>query len=143
MPHNDVEHLNSFLRGELSAVETYRQALGHVRDDLVRRALEDCREDHEQRVQSLREHIEKLGGTPADSSGVWGTFAKVVQGGADTLGEKAAVAALEEGEDHGLHDYERDLPRVHGEARRLVRMELLPSQKRTHGRLSKLKRTLH
>ncbi len=143
MPNKDVEHLNSFLRGEISAVETYRQALGHVSDDRLRAALEDCRKDHEQRVQSLREHIEKLGGTPADGSGVWGVFAKVVQAGADTLGEKAAIQALEEGEDHGLNDYQRDLKDVHGEARRLVRMELLPAQKRTHERLSRLKRTLH
>lgn len=143
MPNKDIEQLNSFLRGEISAVETYRQALGHVNADLVRTALEDCRKDHEQRVQSLREHIEKLGGTPAEGSGMWGAFAKLVQGGADTLGEKAAVQALEEGEDHGLNDYQRDLDAVHGEARRFVRMELLPAQKRTHERLSKLKRTLH
>jgi len=143
MPHKDVEQLNSFLRGEISAVETYRKALGHVSSDLARSELEDCCKDHEHRVQSLREHIEKLGGTPTEGSGVWGTFAKVVQGGADTLGEKAAIQALEEGEDHGLHDYQRDMNAVHGEARRFVRMELLPAQKRTHERVSKLKRTLH
>lgn len=143
MPNKDVDQLNSFLRGEISAVETYRQAMGHVNTDLVRMALDDCRQDHEHRVQALREHIEQMGGTPAEGSGVWGTFAKVVQGGAGAMGEKATVQALEEGEDHGLADYQRDLDSVHGEARRFVRMELLPAQKRTHERLSKLKRTLH
>jgi uncharacterized protein (TIGR02284 family) len=139
----DVETLNSFLRGEISAVETYRQALGRVSDDRLRDTLEECQHDHEHRVEELRERIRRMGGEPAEDSGVWGTFAKVVQGGADMLGDKAAIQALEEGEDHGLHDYQRDVDQVHGEARRFVKMELLPAQKRTHERLSRLKRTLH
>jgi len=143
MAQNDVETLNSFLRGEISAVETYRQALGRISDDRLRGQLEECQKDHEQRVAAIRERIEKLGGMPAEGSGPWGAFAKLVQGGADVLGEKAAIQALEEGEDHGLADYQRDAAQVHGDARRLVRMELLPAQKRTHERLSRLKRTLH
>ncbi|MFL5344535.1 MAG: DUF2383 domain-containing protein [Hyalangium sp.] len=143
MAQNDVETLNSFLRGEISAVETYRQAIGRISDDRLRTQLEECQKDHEQRVAAIRERIEKLGGMPAEGSGPWGVFAKLVQGGADLIGEKAAVQALEEGEDHGLADYQRDAAQVHGDARRLVRMELLPAQKRTHERLSRLKRTLH
>jgi uncharacterized protein DUF2383 len=143
MAQNDVETLNSFLRGEISAVETYRQAIGRISDDRLRSQLEDCQRDHEQRVTAIRERIEKLGGEPAEGSGPWGVFAKLVQGGADVLGEKAAIQALEEGEDHGLADYQRDAAQVHGEARRFVRMELLPAQKRTHERMSRLKRTLH
>lgn len=141
--NTDVETLNSFLRGELSAVETYRQAIGHVSTDRFRDPLQDCMQDHEQRASSIRERIEKLGGKPAESSGVWGTFAKVVQAGADILGEEAAIKALEQGEDHGLADYQRDLDKTHGEARRFVRMELLPAQRRTHERMSRLKKTLH
>jgi uncharacterized protein (TIGR02284 family) len=143
MANTDVETLNSFLRGEISAVETYRQAIGHVTDDRIRGQLEDCLHDHEHRVESLRDRIEKLGGKPAEGSGIWGTFAKLVQAGADVLGEKTAIQALEEGEDHGLADYQRDMDKTHGEARRFVRMELLPAQKRTHERLSRLKKTLH
>ncbi|PTL80631.1 demethoxyubiquinone hydroxylase family protein [Vitiosangium sp. GDMCC 1.1324] len=143
MANTDVETLNSFLRGELSAVETYRQAIDHVSDDRIRSNLEDCLHDHEHRVETLRDRIEKLGGTPSEGSGLWGTFSKLVQGGAALMGEKAAVQALEQGEDLGLADYQRDMDKTHGEARRFVRMELLPAQKRTHERLSRLKRTLH
>lgn len=144
MAHTDksVDTLNSFLRGEISAVETYRQAIGHVSED-HRAQLEVCLRDHEQRVEALRERISKLGGTPVEGSGPWGMFSKLIQAGADAMGEKAAIQALEEGEDHGLADYQRDMDEVHGEARRFVRMELLPGQKRTHERLSRLKKTLH
>ncbi|QRO00291.1 PA2169 family four-helix-bundle protein [Archangium violaceum] len=143
MANTDVETLNSFLRGEISAVETYRQAIGHVSDEKIRSQLEDCLHDHEHRVDTLRDRIEKLGGKPAGGSGIWGTFSKLIQAGADVLGEKAAIQALEEGEDHGLADYQRDMDKTHGEARRLVRMELLPAQKRTHERMSRLKKTIH
>lgn len=143
MAQNDVETLNSFLRGEISAVETYRQAIGRISDDGLRSQLEECRKDHEERVTAIRERIEKLGGKPAESSGPWGIFAKAVQGGADLIGDKAAIQVLEEGEDHGLADYQRDADQVHGDARRFVRMELLPKQKRTHERMSRLKKTLH
>ncbi len=142
MANTDIETLNSFLRGEISAVETYRQALPHV-SDRTREALDECLHDHEARVTELREQVEKLGGTPAEGSGVWGTFAKVVQAGADILGEKTAIQALEEGEDHGLADYQRDADKIHGDARRFVRMRLLPAQKQTHARMSRLKKTLH
>jgi uncharacterized protein (TIGR02284 family) len=143
MANTDVETLNSFLRGEISAVETYRQAIGHVSDDRIRGAIQDCLQDHEHRVEALRDRIEKLGGKPTDGSGIWGTFAKLVQKGANVLGEKTAIQALEEGEDHGLADYQRDMDKTHGEARRFVRMELLPAQKRTHERMSRIKKTLH
>ncbi|WP_338867620.1 DUF2383 domain-containing protein [Myxococcus stipitatus] len=139
----DVDTLNSFLRGEISAVETYRQAIGHVSDDVRRRTLEECRLDHERRVEALRERILQMDGKPAEGSGVWGAFAKMVQGGADVLGEGPAIAALEEGEDVGLREYERDANKVHGDLRRFVRMELLPAQKSTHKKLSHLKHTLH
>ncbi|ATB27538.1 ferritin-like domain-containing protein [Melittangium boletus] len=139
----DVETLNSFLRGELSAVETYRQAIDHVENERIRDQLQDCMQDHEQRVSSIRERITKLGGTPSDSSGLWGTFAQLVQAGADALGEKAAVQALEQGEDRGLADYQRDIDKLHGDARRFGRMVLLPAQKQTHERVRLLKKTYH
>lgn len=138
----DVEALNSFLRGELSAVETYRQALDHV-SERSRERLEDNLHDHEQRVESLRERITRLGGTPSEGSGPWGTFAQLVQAGADVLGEQAAIQALEQGEDHGLADYQRDLGKTHGESRSFVRMSLIPAQRRTHEQIRLLKKTLH
>lgn len=143
MADTDLETLNSFLRGEISAVETYRQAIGHVTNTRFRSELEDCLHDHEQRVEALRERVTQLGGQPTEGSGIWGAFSKLVQAGADLLGEKSAIQALEQGEDHGLADYQRDMDKTHGPTRSFVRMTLLPAQKRTHDRMSRLKRTLH
>ncbi|RYZ41745.1 MAG: DUF2383 domain-containing protein [Myxococcaceae bacterium] len=140
MANTDIDTLNSFLRGELSAVETYRQASKHIKSPVALTEVEACLKDHEARVEAIKERISKLGGQPAESSGLWGTFAKAVQGGADLLGEKIAINALEEGEDHGLADYNRDIDKLHGAERTFARSTLLPAQKQTHGKLSHLKK---
>ena len=138
-----VGKLNSFLRGEISAVETYRQALDKVTDPAIRSQLQSCEQDHEQRIQLLRARITELGGTPEQSSGAWGVWAKLVQAGGDLLGEKTALQALEQGEDHGLNDYRRDLDELDGDTRSWVESNILPKAERTHGTLSTLKRTVH
>ncbi len=127
-----IGSFNSFLRGELSAVETYRQALDKVKETPMRSTLEEALTSHKDRVKELRAKIIELGGTPSDSSGAWGAFAKTIEGGAKAFGVKAAIAALEEGEDHGLADYKRDLEKLDGEARIFVQTKLLPAQESSH-----------
>lgn len=138
-----IDQLNSFLRGELSAVETYRQALQKIgATSPVATQLEACARSHESRVQMLAQEVLQLGGEPAKTSGVWGTFAKLMEGGAQAFGEKAAISVLEEGEDHGRDDYRRDLDTLTPPARRLIEMHVLPEQERTHRTLSSIKKSL-
>jgi hypothetical protein len=138
---SSVEQLNSFLRGEISAVETYQMALAKVdhisttRDELLVNL-----KSHQDRVMMLMDAIRAAGGEPATSSGPWGTFAKAVEGGAKVFGEKAAIAALEEGEDHGLKDYKKEFDDLDVQARTMLESQLLPMQRATHDRLSDLKR---
>lgn len=140
---SSIDQLNSFLRGEMSAVETYQQALDKVeafsaaRDELLVNL-----KSHQDRVMMLQDAIRQLGGTPAESAGPWGIFAQAVEGGAKVLGTKAAIAALEEGEDHGLADYRRDLDDLDAPARAFVSSKLLPAQEKSHERLSALKRRI-
>lgn len=139
----DVTQLNSFLRGELSAVETYAQAIAKLDDEpALRGSLEDCRMSHQRRAALLREEIARRGGEPAEGSGLWGAFAQLVEGGAKVFGKKAAIAALEEGEDHGRDDYRAELANLDPDLRRLVETQLLPEQLRTHDTLSALKHKL-
>jgi len=137
-----LDTLGSLLRGEISAVETYRQAGVKITDTKLGSTLETSRRSHETRVQLLREKIMKLGGKPPEGSGAWGTFAKLVEGGAKAFGERAAIAALEEGEDKGLRDYRDALGKLSGEARIFVE-NLLIEQERTHLMLSGAKKTFH
>jgi uncharacterized protein (TIGR02284 family) len=141
MATDTVDVLNSFLRGEISAVETYRQAIDKLRDKPDVNTLNDCLRSHEQRVSILKSEIRSRGGDPADSAGTWGAFAKLVEGGATLFGEKAAIAALEEGEDHGRDDYKRDVTKLDPDARQFVQQQLLNEQLRTHQAMSALKKS--
>lgn len=138
----NVEQLNSFLRGEMSAVETYRQALDALKSSTYNAKIAECKQSHEQRVQILSEEIRRLGGTPAKSSGAWGTFAKLVEGGAATFGEKPAIAALEEGEDHGNDDYKRDMMKLDPAIRSVIEQKVMPLQQRSHASISALKKQM-
>jgi hypothetical protein len=140
---SSIDQLNSFLRGEISAVETYRIALDRLdAGSPARGELSSCMRSHQERVDLLRGQIRALGGDPAEGSGPWGAFAKTVESGAALLGDKASIAALEEGEDHGLKDYRSDLSDLDADCQRLVSAELLPKQLQTHRTMSTLKKQL-
>jgi bacterioferritin (cytochrome b1) len=139
----NVDKLNELLRGEISAVETYRMALDKVEATAARTTLQECQRSHEDRVRLIREEIIRMGGEPATTSGAWGTWAKAVEGTAKIFGEKAAISALEEGEDHGLKDYRADFDEKDDyRVRSLVTSTLRPQQERTHRALSTLKKQL-
>ena len=127
-----VAKLNECLRGERSAVETYELALATVHDGEVARILRQIRDNHERRVMLLDERVRGFGGEPAQSSGAWGLFAKLMQRGADLFGDRAAMRVLEEGEDHGLKKYSEDLDTFDPITREFVMTRLLPDQHRTH-----------
>ena len=66
-------------------------------------------EDHKAAASSLQAQIRELEGTSAENSGAWGTWAKMVQGGANLLGKEAVLKALQVGEKNGEEDYEEAL----------------------------------
>lgn len=140
--HSDINQLQSFLRGEISAVETYRSGLEKAEGPTVRKILQGNLDSHQTRVALLQGKIASLGGELPDGAGLWGTFAKAVEGGAKLFGESAAVAALEEGEDHGLSDYRDDLKKLSPSMQTFVRTDLLPRQQATHDALSALKKAM-
>lgn len=142
---SSVDQLNSFLRGELSAVETYKLAIGKLdASSPARLELDACMASHQERVAALREAIIACGGEPSEGSGPWGGFARAVESTAMVFGDKAAVAALEEGEDHGLKDYKEELDDtdLDMQAKNILTARLLPAQQATHDRISALKHRL-
>lgn len=103
----DCEQLNSLLRGELSAVETYEQAIPKFEDASTVQALTRIAGDHRTASTMLRDSIRTIGGEPDKSSGMWGSFAKTVTGAAKILGPQTVLAALREGEEHGIAEYDK------------------------------------
>ncbi len=110
----DVTALNSLLRGEMSALETYRDArdkLEKLGEESASGAAELLRLqlDHRAAADALWHHIEQHGGQPSESQGPWGAFVKAVAGVAKIFGDTTVLKALKEGEEHGLKDYQDTL----------------------------------
>lgn len=130
-----VRQLNSFLRGEISAAETYRMAIDRIAENDHSRAasvslLSEIQEEHGRAAQAIRDRIRELGGEPSDSSGAWGAWAKAVQGTANLFGDASALKALKEGEEHGLKDYQEGCDEIDVTSRQLVENQLIPAQQR-------------
>ncbi len=137
-----VNHLDSFLRGEISSVETYRQALDKIQDQRVRNELQNLLRSHQERCDLLRQRIVELGGSPSQGSGLWGSFAKLVEGAGKVFGVGPALAALHQGEEHGLNDYRRDLSDLDPQSQELIRSRILPEQERTFRAITNLQQTV-
>ena len=122
--------LNRLIRGELSAVETYRQVLDKMKDAPEAVELHALLVEHRAAVQMLREHVVQRGGTPANNSGAWGAWAKFTQGTANLFGDASALKSLKEGEEHGLKDYMEGADDIDATSEELVRNQLIPAQQR-------------
>jgi rubrerythrin len=138
-----IDACNQLLRGELSAIETYGQALEKFTDsgDLI--TLGRLRETHIRHAETLRRHVVSMGGTPSGDSGAWGAFAQAIEGTAKLLGESPALQALVAGEEHGADEYEEALQDddVMGEIKSAIQSELLPDQRQNVQTLKQLQRT--
>lgn len=91
----------------------------------------------------IEKQIRACGGEPSKGSGIWGAFAKAVQAGANLLGDPIAIAALEEGEDHGLALYRDALADADindAACKSFVSTVLLPAEQKSHDACRSLKR---
>jgi len=125
-----VDQVNGLIKDELSAVETYRKAVEKVKG-LAAAELRRLENEHEKAAVMLQEKLAERGLEPATSAGAWGSWARLLEGAASLLGDKAAIKALKESEEHGIKDYERALEDddTPPDIRALIRTELLPQAK--------------
>lgn len=129
-----IRELNSLLRGEISAAETYRNVLDKAADsDQPQNVglLRQIQAEHGRACQSLRDRIRELGGEAADSSGAWGVWAQAVQGTLSLFGgDKGGLKALKEGEEHGLKEYQDAVEDIDPTSAQLIANQLMPGQLR-------------
>ena len=120
---------DKLLRGELSAIESYSQAIAKFEDERDKKSLDQILSSHENSASRLRQHIADLGGTASATSGIWGDFTSALESSAAMLGESPALAVLQAGEEHGIREYEEALvrPRVPDALKTVIRQHLLPT----------------
>lgn len=138
----DIDQLNKYLKGELSAVEAYGKCIRDVENPTVVSQLKVLQASHERRVELLSARIVSLGGIPVVESGGVGKFAGIVQRGAAVFGDKASISTLEEGEDFGLKLYQDGMEHLSEAERSFVKDDLLPEQRRSHDILHEIEMKL-
>lgn len=132
--HTDhcIDICNKLYRGEISAIETYTQAIDKFKDEAEHSTLADLRREHIFSADRLRHSVRDMGGEPTTDSGAWGAWARIVEGTAKLMGDSPALKALLEGEEHGQKEYEEALDDdgVLPGCKEMIRNELLPRQVR-------------
>lgn len=123
-----IKVCNSLLRGELSAIETYDQALEKYADTPAANELSRIRSDHSHAAARLATNVREMGGEPENESGAWGSFANAVQSTANLFGAGSAIESLQKGEEKGRRDYQDALADddVMTDCKTMIREELLP-----------------
>lgn len=132
--------IDSLLRGEIAAAETYKIVLEKLEDGRETTVLRSIQEDHGDAIRFLYGQLTGRGTEPSAHSGPFGAFARGVEGAAAKLGDKAALMVLREGEVRGLRSYENALREavLPGEAQLRVSDTFVPRQRRHIEELTRL-----
>lgn len=127
-PPSDGARIGTLARRELSAVETYRLALGRVGLEPGGEELRRIEREHEEAVGLLLESLRRRGEPAPRGSGLRGRWSRAVEGASLMLGRRAALRALKNGEARGLREYETALrdEALAPEVKELIRGRLLP-----------------
>jgi len=137
-----ARQLNSLLRGEIAASETYRMAIDKLmldgRDPSEVAILRLMQREHVQVAQIFRKRIAEMGGISDDSSGGWGAWAKLAMSAAQVFGDSAALHALRDGEEYGLNEMRSAIENLDAESAELVEKAMIPAQKRHVQRIKSL-----
>jgi len=137
---SEVETLNSLLGYQQAAVETYDKALLKLEDPHVLADLHMIREEHAQAETLLRQKVQELGGKPIEASGPWGACAAAITGEENTIGVATALAALRQGEEHSINEFEDTLRHedINPDSKNLIRSQLLPAGRKHVAELNRL-----
>ncbi len=127
-----MKQVDELIRGEISAVESINAVMGKIKDQREKTALQQMLQDHVRAVESLKRFAEPEFVGKAETSGPWGAFTKAFAGGSSFFGNKAALAALKIGEQHGCNEYQEAVKddSINPDVRTLIQTELLPNQQK-------------
>ncbi|MGB7605928.1 MAG: DUF2383 domain-containing protein [Lutisporaceae bacterium] len=77
MNDKDIKALNTALKGEHIAIESFDHYIGDAKDEATKKNLMDIQQQHQFHAIQLSERIQQLGGNPVNTSGVTGIIAEI------------------------------------------------------------------
>jgi hypothetical protein len=136
----DVDAINTLLRRQLAAVETYDRALIRFEDPRVLADLETIREDHIKAEILLREKVLQMGGEPVDVAEPWVSCASALSGDTKVAGSATALDALRQAEEYSINELEDTLKHenINFDCKDLIRISLLPTNRKHVAELNRL-----
>ena len=123
--------LDDLIRGEMAAVRSYDEVLGKMTDTKEKERLQSMRKDHADAVMTLKKYATADIKEDTKTAGPWGSFVEAYTGGAKLFGNKTAMRALNQGEEHGVKEYEEALEdeNITADLKQKIKTQLLPKQK--------------
>ncbi|HHT42928.1 MAG TPA: DUF2383 domain-containing protein [Firmicutes bacterium] len=115
-----IDTLNELLKGELMAMEIYKETQALQGDEQVREMLQQFAADHEEHARLLAQRIKELGGTPITSAGMAGTMAGLWSKINALRGPAHLLQQVYTGEDRGVHAYEDRIDELDPQSQVLV-----------------------
>lgn len=121
MENKSVNELNTVLKGEYMAVDSYERFIKAADDDNIRNEFKNIQQDHRQHIGQLSERIAVLGGHPENGTGIAGVFSntklaiQTMRADSEDIlkkaydGEDQGIAAVEEIIKGDLDDESRQL----------------------------------
>ncbi|WP_163215738.1 DUF2383 domain-containing protein [Clostridium thermarum] len=73
-----VEELNTYLKGEYMAIDSYEKYAKKVHDPKIKADIESIIQDHKQHAEMISDRIEHLGGKPAKTVGLEGKMGQLM-----------------------------------------------------------------
>lgn len=104
MENTVVNELNTILKGEHMAVESYDRFIHMIEDDRVKEEFQKILDDHKKHVRLLEKRIKELGGEPKEDLGFAGIMANAKLA-MRTMGDKKTIDLVKQaydGEDKGV-----------------------------------------
>jgi hypothetical protein len=139
---SSIDVLSALCRRELAFVESYRRALEAPSLRAYASTLSSCLRSHEDRAEQLKSRIRALKAEPPSTGGVLGAVAKLLEGAAAAISERAGILALGEEEERGSKSYRADFSAMDPESRELIERRLAPLQADTQRIMEQLRREL-
>lgn len=126
MNNNDVKELNTALKGEHMAIDSFDHYIHDTRNEALKKKLMDMQQQHQFHAMQLSERIQQLGGNPANSSGITGFMAEIKHKvSPKKYIDGNIVKTAKEGEEIGLEAYGEILSKLSDPANKQLAKEML------------------
>jgi hypothetical protein len=137
-----LERLTSLCAQELSAAQTYQQALTIAAVSRHASVLSRCYASHRNRAAALTQRVANFEGEVPKSPGVWAPLRPVLAPPVPVASERLVVGLLERAEEEWTRKYRDELPALTVIDREFLGNRVVPAQAATHAALSDLKQQL-